>query len=190
MTVIAWDGDILAADGLTTQGQSIITTHQQKIFRSKDYPGKHWTIQDEKALTVAVAGHIGSHMPIIGNLEDGLYYDSSYPKEQAFTAIVITENGVVWVVNKDEGDDIASLMVFEGEVLAIGCGSDAATAAMIAGRNAIDAVAITMDVNVHCGGDIQAWTPVVIRRVEGDLFAHDNLDTVWLLDDPNMVYPS
>lgn len=159
MTVIAWDGKTLAADGLMSNGRSIMSTHGQKIFRACDYVQEQWTLQNESVLAFGVAGDFGSQSYIVNALNDVMHAEAKYPQEHSFTAVLITDAGNVWLLSKDKGDSTGFLHIVEEQYVAIGCGSDAAKAAMLAGQSALDAVAIAMDCNVYCGGDIQAWTP-------------------------------
>lgn len=159
MTVIAWDRTSLVADGLMTHGHSIMSTRGKKIFRACDYLTDQWNLQNERVLAFGVAGDFGSASAIVDALNNMMHVHTIYPKEYAFTAILITDSGNVWLLNKDLDNDTGWLHPVEENFVAIGAGSDAAKAAMIAGKNAFDAVAIAMDCNVMCGGEIQAWEP-------------------------------
>lgn len=181
MTVIAWDGNTLAADGLMTYGDSIGTTHQPKIFRATDFILSDWDVLGHKVLAFGMTGLIGSEVMLISILNNSLHTDSTFPNHMDFTALLICEDCETWVCQKRAGNDGVILYRVETETFALGSGSDAALGAMIGGRSAIDAVAIAMDVNVYCGGGIQAWTPTAVGSGKGARFVSDPDADMWVM---------
>ncbi|HAT3959705.1 TPA: hypothetical protein I9Y37_001842 [Citrobacter freundii] len=181
MTVIAWDGNTLAADGLMTYGDSIGTTHQPKIFRASDYITSDWDVLGHKVLAFAITGLIGSEVMLVSILNNSLHTGTTFPAHMNFTALMVCEDCETWVCQKQADHTGVTLYRVETETFALGCGSDAALGAMIGGRNAIDAVAIAMDVNVYCGGGIQVWTPTAVGSGKGARFVSDPDADMWVL---------
>ncbi|HAV1601616.1 TPA: hypothetical protein JG832_002507 [Enterobacter hormaechei subsp. xiangfangensis] len=159
MTAIAWDGETLAADGLLTFGSSVGGTRTQKIYRSSDFLVEQWTMLGETVLAFGFSGDIGAHLPLISALNDVLTYETPFPRHMLLNAILITEGGDCWMYQKQRDNEFGTLYLVDMPYFSIGSGGDAATAAMIAGRNALDAVAIAMDCDVYTGGELHAWTP-------------------------------
>lgn len=183
MTVIAWDGKTLAADGLMTYGDSIGSTRQQKIFRADDFLLSEWNLLGHRVLVFAITGIIGCEQHLISALNDSLHQDVEFPSHLNFTAFLVLDNAETWLCSKNGDKTGVSLYRVEMDQFALGCGSDAALGAMLGGRNAIDAVAIAMDVNVYCGGEIQQWTPIVSHPSGNTVFATNPNQEHWINDE-------
>lgn len=182
MTVIAWDGETLAADGLATYGDSIGSTRQQKIFRASDYMLEGWDMLGHQVLAFAVTGLMGAEQVLISVLNDSLHQDVELGAHLSFTAFLVLDNTETWICAKRQGERGIDLYRVDMPHFALGCGADAALGALLSGRSAIDAVAIAMEVNVYCGGDIQAWTPRIVPLCDPMRYDHDKAKSLWLLD--------
>jgi ATP-dependent protease HslVU (ClpYQ) peptidase subunit len=159
MTVIAWDGKTLAADGLMTNGQTVASTHTQKIFRANEVLFRKWKMCGKSILAFGYAGYYGDQYPVIDALNLELTPDTVFNSDTKFTAIMIDSVGMTWLVDKGDKEIHARIYPAGAEVVAIGSGADAAYGALRAGRGATEAVLIACECNVYCGGDIQHWTP-------------------------------
>lgn len=95
MTVIAWDGKSLAADGLMVNGPTVASYHTQKIFRACDYPEQVWQMGGGayEVLAFGFAGSCGSQFVVIDALAHGFAPDAQFPPHHAFTVLMITEEG-------------------------------------------------------------------------------------------------
>lgn len=182
MTVLAWDGYRLAADGMMTYGDAIGSLRQQKIFRPGDYQlDTEWTLLGQSIYAFGITGAIGSELPLIDVLNNELTPYSTFPKHLSFSALLISRHADVYVLHKNEGFEGISLYPVDVPFIALGCGSDAASAAMISGHKAVDAVRIAMDVNVYCGGSVQVWEPFIeVSELGVKKLTQDNSQTLWI----------
>ena len=129
MTVIAWDGNILAAD----RRMSAANTHTS-ILKIHSH-GKH---------AMAISGYVSHGLAILDWFKKGAKpsdWPQPFNKDEWGNLIVVSEGRCY--LYEDHGVPIEIL----SEFAAWGCGREFAIGAMAAGMNAIDAVKIT---NTHC----------------------------------------
>lgn len=143
MTVIAWDGETLAADKLSTQYSQ--KQKVKKIFRLKD------------GSIAGVSGTAVYGMAIINWLNSDERKHEDYPKnisnnEESFSCVlVITKDKKVF-----KYEMLPYPIEIETKLCAIGSGQDYAMAAMVCGKTAVEAVLITNDLSSDCGLGVDA----------------------------------
>lgn len=138
MTVIAWDGKILAADKrLSTLLPRTVT----KIRRTKN------------GSLIGCAGDLGPCMEIMAWYEFGAHPDMFPPglrdNSKANVILEITQNGKIKLYNKSPYP-----IIIEDKCMAIGSGRDFAITAMYLGKNAREAVEITNELIAECGNGV------------------------------------
>lgn len=143
MTVIAWDGKMLAADKRTNFGGLHATT--TKIHRLKD------------GRLVGCAGNTAQIAEIVHWLSTGADADKlpsvqRDPKE-CVSALVIEPCGRVL-----QYENTAHPIVIENRCWAIGSGRDFAMAAMHLGKTAHQAVTLACELDSSCGNGIDMLT--------------------------------
>jgi len=138
VTVIAWDGNTLAADKLVVNGNSKATL--TKIFRVGD-------------LLVGLAGSISFASQMLNWIKEGRkpkdFPDSLKDKDDWVPAIVIEPNGRVLKYERTPYPTI-----IEDKFAAIGCGRDFALAAMALGKPAREAVKLASRLDNSCGNGV------------------------------------
>jgi hypothetical protein len=138
MTVIAWDGQILAADKLACFGATKGTV--TKIFRFKNE-------------LLAITGCLSAGMETMQWYTEGAvkadYPPSNRMQNEGASLIVIKQDKSVWKYEK-------SPVPFrvEGSFCAFGCGDESALIAMECGANALRAVELVIKYNSGCGNGI------------------------------------
>jgi len=136
MTVLAWDGRILACDRQTTVGEMKVET--QKLV-----------LLPELRTAMACAGDAGRCRGFAHWVANGRNADD-FPSWQTDIAtavdVLMVVDGVPYIYNMAPFA-IAVLSQF----LALGSGSDIAVGAMAMGANAVEAVQITNRISPHCG---------------------------------------
>ena len=137
MTCIAWDGNILAADKLSTQyGQKQTVT---KLFRLND--GSLAGITGDAVYGLAIIKWLNSDRN-----------PAEYPKNVAANDEIYANVLVVsqdWSVKKYQQNAFA--LVIEDKQVAMGSGQDFAMAAMYCGKTAIEAVKVANELSKDCG---------------------------------------
>lgn len=143
MTVIAWDGVMLAADRMASDTY-VKSTSVQKIFRIRDH-------------LVGASGVCAVVADMIHWFEQGAHPDD-FPKAQRrdsaephCTMLVITPAGEVHSYQCSPRPT-----VYLDKQFAIGCGREAALAVMLLGHDAIKAVEISSIVSAGCGNGIDS----------------------------------
>lgn len=145
MTVIAWDGKILAADKLAlNNGLKRTTTKIRKIGD----------------LLVGASGDTSATMEAFNWVEKGRI-PSEYPKiqqskEEFCCLIVILDNKILMYEMSPYP------VLYEDKQFAIGSGRDLAIAAMHCGRSAIEAVEIASIYEASCGNGVDWITNNII----------------------------
>jgi 20S proteasome alpha/beta subunit len=135
MTVIAWDGQFLASDRRITSGYTISTT--RKIFR----------LEDGIIGFAGCATGINHFLSWFGNdRELKTFPEILYDHEFGVAALFIDKKKRVW-----EFQYSGSPILITTRHAAIGSGDEAALAAMMCGKNAIEAVKIVSKYNCSCG---------------------------------------
>jgi len=149
MTTIAWDGRTLAGDSRVSDDNCVDVLTVKKVFKNKNllaafcgtaYDGaamRHW-------------------LRTCGNDDYDVFSGEGFPKSvmsDDFEGLLVTPCGKATSVN-------ASGVVIEvaepGGITAIGSGKQAALAAMLAGADAKQAVAIAAKLDPYTGGKITA----------------------------------
>lgn len=136
MTVVAWDGQTLAADKMAMAGslKSGVTT---KLFR--------W----DNGIC-AIAGDMVQGLAVISWLQDGADPET-FPKDPDHEASVL-------VIQNDKRvfyyEDSPIALPFENQFHAIGSGRDYALAAMHLGKSAEEAVAVACALDAFCGNGV------------------------------------
>ena len=143
MTVIAWDGQILAADRLMIKHGTRFTVCKVSRFAGG---------------LIAVAGSISSGMAMRAWICDGAdpktFPDCQKDKDDWADALVIRrEDCSVWLYERT-----AYPYEFKDNRIAIGSGKDCALTAMFLGRNACEAVEIAQQFDSGCGGGVDWLT--------------------------------
>lgn len=139
MTVIAWDGRILAADKRSTHynwGRTVT-----KIFRLMNNQG-----------LVGFSGDAAHAMELLNWFNTGMD-KATYPSrtgDNSAGTVHITPEGKIHVYNGTN----AYHEVIEQKTFASGCGRDFALAAMHCGQNAVDAVVTTCHFDINCGNGV------------------------------------
>lgn len=138
MTIIVWDGKTLAGDRQSTYGNA--KRYATKIFRARD-----------GAALVGFAGSAAVGMEMLHWFEEGMD-PSKFPelqkvKDEHVNMLVVWKDGTI-----QEFGRTAYAEQIDGPFVALGCGHDFALAAMHCGRNAVEAVELTCQLDVHCGG--------------------------------------
>ena len=152
MTVIAWDGKILAADKMFSFGGN--TKYAGcKIGRDKVQSGDVeieylWGLCGEESLTRIFMDWFKNS----NNPKD--FPDRLYEKEYSWGVVIISKYKDIDI----ETDHVISYFssgpfadIIESQYFATGSGRDFALAAMHCGKNAIDAVTLASDLSVSCG---------------------------------------
>lgn len=141
MTVIAWDGHMLAGDRRSVGGGNAKTT--TKVHRVND-------------MLVGLAGDASAAEAVRWWLSKGadttLHPWGDIDKDQCH-ALVIMPDRTIWVY--ENGPHPAQ---YHDPFIAIGCGRDYALAAMHLGRDAKQAVEVACAFDVFCGNGIDTLT--------------------------------
>lgn len=141
MTVIAWDGETLAADSQLNYGTNRLTC--EKLFRLSD------------GGMVGMAGTAAKCIRLLRYIRG----EGPAPKRLMSTeAIRVHPDGTV-----DLYPSTAVPERITSKLVVIGCGGNIALGAMAAGKTAAEAVAIAIEHDSNCGG------PVVTMRTESGL---------------------
>ena len=133
MTVIAWDGKTLAADKQATQySQKQVVT---KIFKLDD------------GSLAAISGQSVYGLQIIEWLKNGGDYpNNKTTNEESCAEVLHIKNGKLYKYSQ-----LATPMLVEQDIFAMGSGQDYAIAAMHCGKSAKEAVEITNMYSSDCG---------------------------------------
>lgn len=142
MTTIAWDGSILAAD---TQGtlESGLPLYVHKIFRLTDGWLYAATGTGEDLLSVYACLNEQRDM---GQL--------SWIAREDFSGLLVSPDGDAYRLGAT-----GSRRLIEEPFMALGSGRDFALAAMLLGKNAIEAVMLAIQCDVFSGGPVEAMEP-------------------------------
>ena len=136
MTVIAFDGKTLAADKMAESSGHARTV--RKIFRIDGH-------------MLAVSGAYSTGMALLAwwaksQGEDLNDFPKSDSEEMSANLWVVKPNGSIFVY---ENSPFA--LPFEDRTFASGCGRDYALGAMAHGADAVEAVRIAIENDIHCG---------------------------------------
>lgn len=143
MTVIAWDGETLAADKQATAcGFATVVTKIHRVAGG----------------IVGMAGNAGYCVHLVDWFNKGAdpqAWPKAPPGEEGADALFISDDGEIRVYASN-GNGYAD--VKESRFVAMGCGRDYALAAMHLGRTAKEAVQVACDLDVFCGQGIDTLT--------------------------------
>ena len=143
MTVIAWDGNTLAADGRSTCGSILVRNDINKI-RTFSHPKYGEMIG-------AFTGTVGVFEPWIDHIKDHGFTKFDLGNGCDATALMITPDGVCLEVHSD------GMWTTETNPVAQGSGYTIAQHYLNNGTSALDAVRETIKSNITCGGHIITW---------------------------------
>lgn len=143
MTVIAWDGQQLAADRLAVYGGTRL--HSKKIHRiqvgKRDY-------------LVGFAGHRQRIQHYLAWMRAGMVGDPPQGNEvQTYTMLAIDERRRVWT-QEDGSPWMRARISAHPYIFAIGSGRGEALGAMLMGASAKQAVEVTCRLLEGCGGGV------------------------------------
>lgn len=159
MTVIAFDGETIAADGQSTNGSTIVELTKKKL---RIVDGPHGRV------CIGGAGDSAALEAFIEWYQDETKAFPHAGTGTDFTALVVKADGTALIYRECIKTPIkASIPV------AIGDGMDIAIGALLAlvPANAVAAVEIACARNIYCGGDIQRVSVL-------DLYPIDMNDTL------------
>lgn len=143
MTVIAWDGLIMAGDKRTNFGGLHATT--TKVHRLPD------------GSLAGCAGNTAQIAEMVHWLAQGADVGkipaSQRDAKECVSMLVVYPNGHLW-----QYENTPYPIRIENKFWAIGSGRDFAMAAMRLGRSALDAVALACELDMNCGNGIDALT--------------------------------
>jgi ATP-dependent protease HslVU (ClpYQ) peptidase subunit len=158
MTTLAFDGRYIAADGRCTSGSMIVGKNAKKLILI------HGIVRGEETEMVLAGAGSFEGITIIKNwLESGGDFFSQDPEA---TIPDVKECGVEGFVVTKAGELFGwepGLVPLDQEVPAMGgSGGPFAMAAMVAGKNAVGAVHVAMELDIGSGGqvtcfDTHAW---------------------------------
>lgn len=137
MTIVAWDGKIIASDKLC----STIDLNRTVT--------KIWKITDD--LIISITGSLGQGL-ILRDWYVGGAIPEKWPKFQEtddWTRLIVVDHGNVGIY-----EQYPEKLINEDPFDAWGSGRDYAIGAMAAGCNAIEAVKIANQFNIYCGNGI------------------------------------
>lgn len=141
MTVVAWDGQTLAADKRICHGESV--TIMSKLFVKR------------KDLVLAFVGNISSGLMMIEWYVAGKNPED-FPATQASdygSQLIVVEKGILMSY------EVLPIPIFEeGRLQAWGTGRDLALGAMEMGADAVRAVEIASKYNICCGNGVDFYT--------------------------------
>ena len=154
MTTIAFDGNMLAADSQTTQGDYRLSLHAQKIFQPA--VGENWRVMGQRVVAYGVAGTLQGWHYLREALAgfNGLSVNTTFPKGVVVSYLVVTEDGEVYAGGQYENDNVAWLTKVSAPI-AVGSGAEFAMGAMAQGATAAQAVEIAARFDVNTGGGVQ-----------------------------------
>lgn len=146
MTVIAWDGQVLAADSRLTCNGNLTSDNYNKIhiLKNVQYLG-------DKLLVIGVSGTASDVLKLVEHLEDKEYLTKTLSHD--IHAILIGEKYMYELYM----NDVHMIRYNKRIKLGIGSGGDFAQSAMALGLNAKEAVKHAINMNVYCGGKIRIW---------------------------------
>jgi hypothetical protein len=146
VTVIAWDGNILAADGRSTRGMDIVSDNVTKI-----HPVNHPKYGPMKA---AFCGACLVVDPWIEHIEEHGFDEFEMPGEQGefgATAVLVDDTGRAFEL------DTNGLWQRVTHPTAYGSGCDIGQHYLKKGAGSLEAVRQTIVSNNTCGGRILTW---------------------------------
>ena len=139
MTVIVWRDGILAADSMTSTGYGIRTGYSEKVRKIQGTLGQS---------VVAFSGR----QAMLGAVIKWLDHPRIAPPAGDYTALVYLADRRLLLV-----EDGAYDVLDPSKPRAAGAGAEFAYGALAAGASATEAVRLTIENCVYCGGDVNAF---------------------------------
>tara|TARA_A100000171_G_scaffold53092_1_gene76730 strand:+ start:7286 stop:7741 length:456 start_codon:yes stop_codon:yes gene_type:complete len=147
MTTVAWDGEILAADGRITCGTVIECDNYNKIFKLHDISYYGDTLK-----YLGIAGSVNHVQAILHNLHIECFVDNDDEARHAICGIIVGTKSV-YILE----EETLYLSQFDRKTkLAVGSGGECAKSAMALGLDAKQAVKHAMKFDVCTGGRIRS----------------------------------
>lgn len=147
MTIIAWDGKILAADSRMTCGGDITTDKTNKIHPLKSsvsYLG-------DELLVMGYSGVCADVFKLLEHLQSSEFYKKDI--DHGINALII---GRKHLYELEKGR--SHMIQFpKNTKLAVGSGKPFAVSALSLGMNSIEAVKHAIKHNIYCGGLVRTW---------------------------------
>jgi len=150
MTVIAWDGKTLAADGRMTEGTSIYNDDVIKLFELNSL-----SYNNDRLLYAGVCGDVSCIQEYLVwlNLNAGIMFKEIVRNPELDVAGLIIGVNKAYIITQNS----AYLMEFCRDTkLAEGSGSNYALSAMSFSLNAVQAVEHACSMDSSCGGSINS----------------------------------
>ncbi len=152
MTVICWDGKILAADSRVTSDSALISDNYHKIIKldNVNYFG-------DDLLYAGISGRLADRDYLVAYLHSEEFSNSNDCRSDHhdLSAIIVGKQrvysldmGCIWLISYPKKTKLAS-----------GTGRPYALSAMGLGLNAINAVKHTCKFDLACGGKIRSVVP-------------------------------
>ena len=153
MTTIVFDGRYIAADGRCTNGSMIVGKRAKKLHLVRGL-----VRGQEEEMVLAGAGNFEGLTLVLNWLEQGGDFFSKDPestipavKDGEIEGFVVTKSGECFAFE-------SGLVGLEQEVPAMGgSGGVFAMAAMLAGKNAVGAVHVAMQLDIGSGGEVSCF---------------------------------
>lgn len=154
MTVIAWDGKTLAADGQVNCGDIIVTKSAKKIFEGDEL--KELSVYGQKVLAAGFSGDFGCEKVLLDYENKDVTHLTSFTASCEMYAILVCQN-TTFELFKPQGQTQATISESVG-VSAVGSGSQPALVLMLAGRDSISTVSHLTTMLSSCGGVVLSWS--------------------------------
>lgn len=158
MTTIAFDGEKLVSDSLTTINGRRILGDTKKIIVAG--PDDEWKLLGRKVLAFALSGDGGVKELVKHVLSKGVGIDQPFTANNVdFRALLIVDTGEVfdWMVSRTaEMSEDHDLHPVTGPI-AIGSGASFAEATLALGKGAKTAVKTAIRLDIYSGGKLQVY---------------------------------
>jgi len=143
MTSIAWDGETLASDSLTTDDGYVVDRTFKKIRHiSTDLRG-------ERTIAYAVAGDMEAFYPVKHWINGGC--ESRLPRDLDFQGLIVTKTKVYLFSSKTKDH------LYETKnIAALGTGAPFLISAMTLGLNAKESIKHAIKLDTQSGGKIRS----------------------------------
>lgn len=149
MTVIAWDGRILASDKQVTMNGTKFSTTKLNYLGNGEY--------------AAATGNRNDCLAMMEWYKDGANRDK-FPQlgkgDDSYSLLLVIRNDLSSVFYENSPFAVN----VEDKIIAFGCGRDLALGAMAAGANAFEAVKIACKFDIHCGVGCD-WVNIANRGI-------------------------
>jgi hypothetical protein len=140
VTTVAFDGNTLAADTLITSDWKSAGHSKFHMFRN---------------------GSVGAFAGMWGKVQEAIKFlegDAESAPDDDWDAIVLRTDGTAWVIDAE-----GCHLDITGKHYAIGSGAQFALGAMACGRDAADAVRVSIGLDPYSGGEVECITISEVR---------------------------